>query len=107
MDTLNLTVSTTQLIDMVAEKHGDLTKKKTKEVISDFLAAIETEVALNGAKVRVERLGVFEVRETAERTGRHPRTGESIRIPASRKIAFRMSKSLKEAAMGKSEKAAT
>jgi DNA-binding protein HU-beta len=41
-------------------------------------------------------LGILQVRETKARTGRNPATGEPIKIPAKKKVAFRVAKDLKE-----------
>ena len=95
----NTTVSTSQLIAAVADKFTQLPKKVTKEVIADFLATVESEVS-NGRKLRIDKVGILQVKERAARMGRNPQTGEEIRIPASKKIAFRPAKSLKEQVTG-------
>lgn len=92
------TVSTSQLIATVASKHDELPKKVTKELIQEFLAAIEAEITNNKAKVRIDKVGIIQVKDRAARMGRNPQTGEEIKIPASKKVAFRAAKSLKEAA---------
>jgi len=91
------TVSTSQLISTVAEKHSELPKKVTKEILQEFLNVIEMEIAKNGRKVRIDKIGILQVKERAARMGRNPQTGEEIKIPASKKVAFRAAKSLKEA----------
>ena len=91
------TVSTSQLISTVAEKHSELPKKVTKEILQEFLNTIEGEIANNGSKVRIDKIGILQVKERAARMGRNPQTGEEIKIPASKKVAFRAAKSLKEA----------
>jgi len=50
-----------------------------------------------GAKVQITGFGNFEARKRAARMGRNPATGEPIQIKASKKVAFRASKELKEA----------
>ena len=50
-----------------------------------------------GNKVRVTGLGIFQVRARPARMGRNPATGEAIKIKASKKVAFRVAKDLKEA----------
>ena len=100
------TVSTSQLISTVAEKHSELPKKVTKEILQEFLAVIESEIAGNGRKVRIDKIGILQVKERAARMGRNPQTGEEIKIPASKKVAFRAAKSLKEA-VGIAKKATT
>ena len=49
------------------------------------------------SRVRIVGLGILQVRKRAARTGRNPGTGEAIHIKASRKVAFRPVKELKEA----------
>lgn len=93
------TISTSQLIATVASKFVDVPKKVTKEVINDFLTTIEAEVA-QGKKLRLDKIGILQVKDRAARIGRNPQTGEEIKIPASKKIAFRAAKSLKEQVMG-------
>ncbi|MEY2987866.1 MAG: hypothetical protein RJB13_1387 [Pseudomonadota bacterium] len=97
------TVSTQQLISAVAEKFTDkLPKKMTKTLLAEFLATIESEVAA-GNKARIDKVGVIFAKERAARMGRNPQTGESISIPASKKVSFRAAKSLKDA-VGTSQK---
>lgn len=91
------TVSTSQIIASVASKHEELPKKVTKELILEFLATIEGELVSNQAKVRLDKVGIIQVKDRAARKGRNPQTGEEIKIPASKKVAFRAAKSLKEA----------
>ena len=50
----------------------------------------------DGADVRITGFGTFGVRERRARTGRNPRTGEPVDIPASRAPAFKPSKALKD-----------
>jgi DNA-binding protein HU-beta len=79
----------------LAEKYG-LSKKDANLLMDDFV----TEVAKNlkkGNRIRISGLGSLQVRKQAARKGRNPATGEAIRIPAKKKIAFRASKDLKEA----------
>ena len=50
-----------------------------------------------GDRIRISGLGILEVRKREARMGRNPATGEAIQIAASKKIAFRPAKELKEA----------
>jgi DNA-binding protein HU-beta len=91
------TVSTNQIISSVAAQYSEqLPKKVTKELLTTFLQAIESEI-ISGKKARIDKLGVLYAKERAARKGRNPQTGEEISIPASKKVAFRPAKSLKEA----------
>ncbi len=58
-------------------------------------ARLEARAAEKG--IRINGLGILQVRKRAARMGRNPGTGEAIKIKASKKIAFRASKDLKEA----------
>ena len=97
--TTTTTVSTSQIIAAVANKFTQLPKKITKEVIAEFLSTVEEEVS-GGSKLRIDKIGILQVKERAARMGRNPQTGEEIKIPASKKIGFRPAKSLKEQVTG-------
>ena len=90
------TISTSALTAEVAAKFDSIPKKMTKEVILAFLTAIEDGVATGSSKVRIDKLGILQVKDRAARKGRNPQTGEEIKIPASKKVAFRVAASLKE-----------
>ena len=51
----------------------------------------------NGERIRIASLGILQVRKRPARMGRNPATGEPIKIKASKKVAFRAAKDLKEA----------
>lgn len=55
-----------------------------------------SEALREGAEVRLTGFGRFEVRRREARTGRNPRTGETVQIPATRSPAFKPSKVLKD-----------
>ena len=97
------TIPTHKVISEVANRFTELPKKITKEIIADFLNAIETNMT-QGNKLRIDKIGILQVKERASRMGRNPKTGEAIKIPASKKIAFRVSKSLKEQVSGSRKK---
>ena len=50
-----------------------------------------------GERIRIAGLGILQVRKRLARMGRNPATGEQIKIKASKKVAFRAAKDLKEA----------
>lgn len=89
------TVATSSIVSEVSSRFEQLPKKITKEVIAAFLETIENNVA-TGKKVRIDKVGILTVKDRAARKGRNPQTGEEIKIPASKKISFRVAKSLKE-----------
>jgi DNA-binding protein HU-beta len=61
------------------------------------LVTLTTRHLKKGDKIRLNGLGILQVRKRAARMGRNPATGEAIKIKASKKIAFRPAKELKEA----------
>ena len=85
----------TDLINAVAEQ-ADLTKKEAGSAVDAVFESIQNSLA-KGEKVQLIGFGNFEVRERGERTGRNPRTGETMTIAASKAPAFKSSSALKNA----------
>jgi DNA-binding protein HU-beta len=79
----------------LAEAH-EIPKKQAIAVLEDLVAMI-TKHLKRGDKIRMAGLGVLQVRKRPARMGRNPATGEPIKIKASKKVAFRAAKDLKEA----------
>jgi DNA-binding protein HU-beta len=88
-------VSLKQLAAGLAESH-DLPKRQVEAMLSEFVQSF-AEHLQQGSKIRIPGLGIFQVSSRAARMGRNPATGEPIQIKASKKIAFRPAKELKEA----------
>ena len=78
----------------IAEKRG-ASKREIEEILNETIALIAKNLK-KGQKIRLVGLGILQVRKRAARMGRNPATGETIKIKASKKIAFRASKELKE-----------
>src|ERR1700759_1944097 len=89
------TVTLRQIAAELAESH-DLPKKQAEAVLGDLIA-LTTRHLKKGDKIRLTGLGILQVQKRAARMGRNPATGESIKIKASKKVAFRPAKELKEA----------
>ncbi len=85
----------TELITIVAEK-AEVTKKDAELVVEALINTI-TETLATGEKVVITGFGTFEVRQRVARSGRDPRTGATIQIPAQKSPAFKAGKGLKEA----------
>jgi nucleoid DNA-binding protein len=83
-------LNTTELVDAIAEAN-DLSKAKAKEVINSIFSQI-VEAAKRGDDVVVNGFGRFAVKERSAREGRNPATGAPLQIPASKSLAFKMSK---------------
>ena len=88
------TVTLKQIAANVAASH-EIPKKLAEAVLDDLVAATSQHLK-KGDKVRLTGLGILQVRARAARMGRNPATGEAIKIKASKKIAFRPAKELKE-----------
>ena len=79
----------------LAESH-ELPKKQAQAILDDMVAMI-TKHLKKGDRLRLSGLGILQVRKRPARMGRNPATGEAIKIKASKKVAFRAAKELKEA----------
>ncbi len=88
------TITLKHLAANLAEEH-ELSKKQTETILSDLVTRI-TKHLKKGERVRIVGLGILQVRKRAARKGRNPATGEEITIKASKKVAFRAAKELKE-----------
>jgi DNA-binding protein HU-beta len=88
-------VSLKQMAAGLAESH-DLPKRQVEAMLDVFVKRF-AEHLQQGSKIRIPGLGIFQVSSRAARMGRNPATGEPIQIQASKKIAFRPAKELKEA----------
>ena len=88
------TVTLRQLADTLSSNH-DLPKKQVIGVLEDLVGTI-TKHLKKGARIRIGGLGILQVRKRPARMGRNPATGQPIKIKASKKVAFRAAKELKE-----------
>jgi DNA-binding protein HU-beta len=89
------TITLKHIAATLSESH-DLPKKQVEDVLVD-LVVVATRHLKKGDKIRLTGLGILQVRARPARMGRNPATGEAIEIKASKKIAFRPAKELKEA----------
>jgi nucleoid DNA-binding protein len=82
------------LIDSLATRN-ELSRQKAEEIVNglfdDIVAALK-----KGDKVNISGFGTFSVSERKGRTGRNPKTGESIEIAPSRAAKFKAGKNLKD-----------
>ncbi len=89
------TVTLKHLAAQLAEDH-EIPKRQAEAVLGD-LVTLTAKHLKRGDKIRLTGIGVLQVRKRAARMGRNPATGEAIKIKASKKVAFRPAKELKEA----------
>ena len=88
------TVTIKHLAAALAEEH-EMAKKQSEEILNDAIGLV-TKHLKKGDRIRIAGLDILQVRKRAGRMGRNPATGEPIKIKASKKVAFRASKDLKE-----------
>ena len=84
-----------ELIAAVAAK-ADLSKKDAEAAVKAVIDSV-SEALADGDKVALVGFGTFEVKSRAARTGKNPRTGEAIEIPAAKVPSFKAGAALKNA----------
>lgn len=83
-----------ELVAKIAEEAGlkiVQVEKAFKAIINNVVAELE-----KGQSIALSGLGTFSVTTRAARSGRNPRTGEEISIPACKAVRYRASKALKD-----------
>ena len=93
--TSSSTVTLKHLAAKLADNH-EVPKKQAEAVLGE-LVALTTRHLKKGNKIRLTGIGILQVRKRAARMGRNPATGEAIQIKASKKVAFRAAKELRDA----------
>ena len=84
----------TELVAAIAEK-SELSKKDAEKALKAFTDVVAEELK-KGEKIQLVGFGTFEVSERAARTGRNPKSGEEMQIPASKAPKFKAGKALKD-----------
>ena len=85
----------TELIDAVADE-AEVSKAEAGRAVDAVISSI-TKALKKGDSVTLVGFGTFQVRKRAARTGRNPKTGDTIKIKASKTPAFKAGKALKDA----------
>jgi len=89
------TVTLKSVFEQLAEGH-DMPKKQAHALLAGMVELMTTHLK-NGDRIRMNGLGILEVKDRPARQGRNPATGETIQVAASKKVAFRVAKELKGA----------
>ena len=87
----------TDVVSAVAQKAG-ITKKQAGSAVDAFIGTV-VDTLKAGGKVTIPGFGTFSVGRRAARTGRNPRTGKEIKIPAKKTAKFSAGKQLREAVL--------
>ena len=89
-------VTKEELIVKMAESENGMTKAAARRMFELVIKTIEETVAAGGP-VNLIGVGSFSANETPARAGRNPATGESIEIPATKRVKFHAGKAFKDA----------
>ena len=93
---LNTKEQVSCMLILIQKKLGaDTTKKHAEEALAAVLESIKEGVKESG-KVQIIGFGTFATKTREARTGRNPKTGNTINIPASKTVAFKASSALKD-----------
>lgn len=84
-----------ELIDKLAAEHTHLTHSEVERVVNIVLGRM-TEALSDGGRVELRGFGAFSVRSRPARSGRNPRTGETVEVPAKSVPFFKSGKELRE-----------
>jgi len=87
------------IVDFIADNVEGISKKQASEAFESFVEVICMHLE-RGERVQVPGLGSFAPSARAARTGRNPKTGEAIQIPASKNVRFKAGKDLKSTVNG-------
>lgn len=83
------------IANRLSEGYG-ISKKDAEAYTKEVFSALSGQLAV-GEEVSIAGFGKFSVKDTAERQGRNPATGEAVTIAASKKVSFKAAKQLKDA----------
>lgn len=91
-----------ELIQRLAERNPHLFLRDVEKIVDTFFDEITAALA-RGDRVELRGFGAFSVKEREARTGRNPRTGESVQVSAKRLPFFKTGKALRERLNGDSD----
>ncbi|MBA3448301.1 MAG: HU family DNA-binding protein [Pseudaminobacter sp.] len=91
-------MNTSDLVEKLGTAHS-LSKAQAKAIVDGTLKAI-VDAAANGDEINLVGFGKFKIKETAERQGRNPATGQTIKIAASKKLTFAPAKAIRDVING-------
>ena len=84
-----------ELVHKLCEDHPDLTAKEVERVVSAFFDSVIDQLQ-NGGRVELRGFGAFSTRGRDARTGRNPRTGETVAVDAKRVPYFKPGKEMRQ-----------
>ncbi len=84
-----------ELIENVASKHPNITKKHIEYIINSIFKSIKNSLS-SGEKVEIRGFGSFKIREKSSKVGRNPKTGSRVEVPDKKTPYFKPGKEIKE-----------
>ncbi|RXR28630.1 integration host factor subunit beta [Sphingobium fluviale] len=84
-----------ELVQNLAEQNNDLTYGEVERIVDIFFSDITAQLA-QGGRVELRGFGAFTTRARGARTGRNPRTGETVAIDAKKVPFFKPGKEIRE-----------
>lgn len=84
-----------ELVQRIGDENPELSAKEVEKVVSTFFATIVDQLA-QGGRVELRGFGAFSTRQREARTGRNPRTGEPVSVPAKRVPYFKPGKEMRK-----------
>ena len=84
-----------ELVQKLCQDFLDLTQREVESVVSAFFDSVGDPLA-TGGRVELRGFGAFSTRKRDARTGRNPRTGESVEVDAKRVPYFKPGKEMRE-----------
>ena len=84
-----------ELLQSLAERNPDLRPDEIEQIVDIFFDEIAARLA-EGGRVELRGFGTFTTRSRDARTGRNPRTGEPVSVPAKRVPYFKPGKEMRE-----------
>jgi DNA-binding protein HU-beta len=87
-------VNNSDLADTIAAS-ADISKVDARKIVDAVFAAV-ADAAAKGEEVSLNGFGKFKVKDSPEREGRNPATGEAMTIKASKKLTFTVAKAVKD-----------
>jgi DNA-binding protein HU-beta len=91
-----LAMNKAELVEAIQKALGkDATKRAAEDALAAVLGSIEKGIKGKDKKVQIIGFGTFDVKKRAARMGRNPKTGEAMKIAASKSVGFKASSTLK------------
>lgn len=94
-----MSMTKTEMVKKLAENWGDISNRQANDNLTSLVDFI-TKTVKKEKELKIPNLGTFKLKQLKARTGRNPQTGEKIKIPARKKVAFTAAKVFKESLVG-------